>query len=145
MVASTVSFSGKYNCPEAEAPDCVLHGWYGENCLECRAEQMDDLLLLIDEWMAWGKRQFPHATAATQLAHLRQEVEELIGDPNDLMEYADVFALMLSALYSSGYSFEDLVGAMREKLVINQSRNWGPANEFGFVEHVRDERPGRPD
>ncbi len=59
------------------------------------------------------------------LEHLKQEVQEVILEPKDRMEYADCFLLLLDAYHRSelGDLF-DLIEDAKTKLKINKNRTW---------------------
>ncbi len=101
---------------------------------------------ILDAWAEWEAIQFPQATTLSRLKHLQKEINELIEDPQDLMEYVDCFALLTSAMRGESITLTTLILAMGAKLEINKKRKWGEVNEKGFVEHVGKEIPDeRPD
>ena len=67
------------------------------------------------------------------LAHLREEVDELMGAPWDGQEMADVILLLCNAAYLMRV---DLEAEITKKQVINNSRVWGPPDENGVSHHV---------
>lgn len=73
------------------------------------------------------------------LQHLKKEIEELLQEPSNLDEYADVGILWLNAAAKAGYKVDDLYYAMIGKMMVNKSRKWGKMDENGVVEHVREE------
>lgn len=58
------------------------------------------------------------------LLHLQLEVKELIDNPDDPMEWADCFLLLLDAARRKGHSIDDLMRFSLEKLAINRQRTW---------------------
>ena len=58
------------------------------------------------------------------LTHLKEEVQELIEQPTDLMEWADCLLLLTDAADRAGLSIEDLIDAATLKLEINKKRTW---------------------
>lgn len=58
------------------------------------------------------------------LLHLREEISELIENPNDEMEWADCWLLLLDAACRKGYTVDDLVEFGKRKLEINKKREW---------------------
>lgn len=89
---------------------------------------------VLSDFLAWANETFPEATAASCVAHLRSEMEELAEAPEDPEELADAAMLIWHAAHHAGV---DLTAAVRAKLVKNQGREWGPTNAEGFREHVR--------
>lgn len=93
----------------------------------------------------WGKSTFPHSTTQTILAHLRDEITELIEADRDSPlatdlhqeEAADCFILLLHYAHRRGFSLFD-AGVV--KAAINERRTWSTSkNERGYFDHVRDE------
>lgn len=71
------------------------------------------------------------------LKHLQREVQELLDNPNDPMEWADCFLLLLDAARRKGYSVEQLTEFAIQKLAINKTRKW-EKQEDGVFLHVKD-------
>lgn len=70
------------------------------------------------------------------LHHLREEIEELVDNPTDRMEYADCLLLLIDAYRRNGGNVRDLIRAGFEKLEINKKRNWGKADQNGVIRHI---------
>ena len=70
------------------------------------------------------------------LMHLKKEIEEVINAPNDRLEWADCFLLLLDAAFRNGYSMQDLIDFGIEKLEINKKRTW-TKNKDGTFSHVK--------
>ena len=70
------------------------------------------------------------------LRHLQEEVVELIENPDDHMEWADCFLLLLDAAWRKGHSVEDLFDFARQKLEINKKRTWAKKAN-GVYNHVK--------
>jgi len=58
------------------------------------------------------------------LLHLQDEIKELLENPNDPMEWADCFLLLIDAARRKGYSIDDLLDFSIKKLEINKNRTW---------------------
>jgi len=86
----------------------------------------------------WSDKTFGKRTTLGPLKHLEKEVQELLESPNDVMEYADCFMLLIDAARIAGISVDKLLNAVDEKFKINRNRKWGNPDEFGTVEHIRD-------
>jgi len=71
------------------------------------------------------------------LKHLAKEAQECIDKPNDELEYADCFLLILDASRRAGIGFIDLLKAAQKKMEINKSRAWPKPVDDTPVEHVR--------
>jgi len=72
------------------------------------------------------------------IKHLKLEVEELLNEPFDLMEYADCLLLIIDASRRAGYSFEMLARAANEKLQINKMRHYPKPNGDEPSLHIKD-------
>ena len=90
----------------------------------------------------WQNKTFGQATALSKIAHLAEELQELVGDlkennPGKKLEFADCFILLFGAAASDGMSYEDICNAIDEKMSINYQRRWGKPNENGVVNHLK--------
>ena len=88
---------------------------------------MDNLHKLLKEIetfsnSAFGTPQVRNETAT--LRKLKAEIDELIENPNDKHEWADVFLLLLDAARRKGYTINDLISFGLEKIEINKNRTW---------------------
>ena len=95
----------------------------------------------------WQDETFGYATALSKLAHLKEEIKELVvetifnrGSKSKArdMEYADCFILLFGAAASDGMSYQDIGRAIVEKMEINRKRKWGKPNADGVVNHIKD-------
>ena len=95
---------------------------------------------LFEEVRFWQRETFPKATAKSAANHLLREAKELLEDPTELSELADVIILAIGVADQLEVNIEEIVG---DKLKINQERVWGESDAEGVVEHVRgeDENP----
>ena len=98
----------------------------------------------------WQKETFKGVTARSQVAHLRDELEELDFDlehrkPNARLEFADCFILLFGAATASGMDYDDIRNAIQEKMKINKARKWGAPKENGIINHIREEDNHHPD
>lgn len=91
-----------------------------------------------DEIAEWSDKEFGYGRPPQQsFSHLKEEVEELEGDPYDAMEYADCFMLLIDCARRANLTMDDIAKALRTKLVINRGRTWGKPDASGKVNHVR--------
>jgi NTP pyrophosphatase (non-canonical NTP hydrolase) len=91
------------------------------------------------EAVVWAGETFPHQTLQSKANHLMREARELAADPTDQAEMADVLILLAGLASIAGV---DLERAVREKLAILRTRQWGEPDADGVVEHVRTEAGG---
>lgn len=95
----------------------------------------------FDEITKWQNETFGQVTALSKIAHLAEELQELVDDlkvnaENRRLEFADCFILLFGAAASDGMSYEKILEAVEEKMLINYQRKWGKPNENGVVNHV---------
>ncbi len=94
---------------------------------------LDRLQLAVGTWVA---ESFPGATAASIIAHLREEVGELHDAPESLRaeEAADCLLLLLTLAHHERFS---LMEAAEAKHRINLTRTWErTAGDKGYRKHV---------
>lgn len=92
---------------------------------------------------AWQDITFGKATAMSKIAHLAEELQELVEavskqDPDRRLEFADCFILLFGAAASDGMSYEQICEAIYDKMKINYKRNWGTPNKLGVINHIRE-------
>lgn len=97
----------------------------------------------FEEITKWQNKTFGQAVALSKIAHLAEELQELVndlksGNKDKRLEFADCFILLFGAAASDGMSYEKILEAIEEKMLINYQRKWGPPNENGVVNHIRD-------
>jgi len=73
------------------------------------------------------------------LKHLAKEINEVLADPTDLEEYADLLFLVFDATRRAGFTFAELSEACFAKLEKNKARKWPTPTSDEPVEHIRDE------
>lgn len=92
------------------------------------------------EVLAWQAQTFPNRTIRSITAHLAKEGRELLGNPTDCLEYADVQMLSWAADHELATMLKandvDVIDCVRQKLAINRQRTWGAPGPDGEVEHV---------
>ena len=69
------------------------------------------------------------------LVHLKKEVDELIDNPDDPLEWADCLNLLFDAARRHGISIDDLLGYAEKKLAINRKRLWSKQLD-GTFRHI---------
>lgn len=114
----------------------------------CRCAQLNVTLLRFDlvahlhRQREFSERTFgPGARTAGVLDHIRKELAEIEAKPADLSEWIDVVLLALDGAWRAGYSPEDIVLALAEKQLRNESRkwpDWRTAEPGKAIEHVRE-------
>jgi hypothetical protein len=100
-----------------------------------RALYLSELLLRVQ---AFQHKTFAGQTLEGKLNHLVKEARELRDSHGtDPHEWADVFLLLLGALELKGLAFDDLVTFAHQKLSINETREWLPADADGCFHHKK--------
>ena len=100
-----------------------------------------DLEVFAFIYKQWADQTFPEnvGNPLPSLHHLKEEVEEVLQAPGDIMEYADCFMLLLNALMNAGFTVNDLLYASWAKLSENQKREWIGPLENGNYKHKKKE------
>ncbi len=96
----------------------------------------------FNEISAWQNQTFGQATPLSKIAHLREELDELVSDiktiaPDRRLEFADCFFLLFGSAAADGMTYEDICNAIQEKFEINKARNWGKPDKNGVVKHIK--------
>jgi len=100
-----------------------------------------DLIEHIKQQRDWSSKTFgPHNRWQGVVDHIRKELTEVEKDPSDIMEWIDIVILAIDGAWRQGYSPEEISGALSDKMMLNQHRNWPdwrsmPANKA--IEHAR--------
>lgn len=103
-------------------------------CLDCSSgEQISDLQQEIAEW---ADSVYPHRTNESILKKLDEEVAELRSATLDPHEYADLIILILDLGRMNGI---DIGRAVREKIEINNGRQWAIDPDTGVMSHTNRE------
>lgn len=101
---------------------------------------------MFDEITKWQRETFPQATKFSKIAHLEQELEELVmalhseheTETGKQSEFADCFMLLFGAAAAHGMTYDDICCAIAQKMEINKSRKWGQPDKNGVVNHIRE-------
>ncbi|MEI6507266.1 MAG: dATP/dGTP pyrophosphohydrolase domain-containing protein [Bacteroidota bacterium] len=96
----------------------------------------------FNEISAWQNQTFGQATPLSKIAHLSEELDELVSDiktnaPDRRLEFADCFFLLFGSAAADGMTYEDICNAIQEKFEINKARNWGKPDKNGVVKHIK--------
>jgi len=74
------------------------------------------------------------------ILHLQKEINELLENPKDIKEYADVLLLTLDASRRAGFDIVTLLEATSEKLQENKTRKWNLLNRKNIDEPVEHQK-----
>ena len=95
-----------------------------------------DVQALQDRIQQFQLSRFPEQNLIGKLNHCARELQELIADVDDPMEWADVFILFLGAAAMHDLSVTALLVFADSKLTICEKRKWGPADADGVHHHI---------
>lgn len=70
------------------------------------------------------------------LLHLKEEIDEVLSNPDDKIEWADCLLLFLDAVQRKGFSIENIIDISHKKLKINKKRVW-KKDSNGLYKHVK--------
>ncbi|HEX3856543.1 MAG TPA: dATP/dGTP pyrophosphohydrolase domain-containing protein [Verrucomicrobiae bacterium] len=97
---------------------------------------MDKLQHLQQRIERFQTEKFTGQLLSAKLKHLEKEIGELQTDPDDLMEWADVFILLLGSAAEYGLNTDELIALAHKKMNINDSRTWGAPDAEGVCHHI---------
>lgn len=101
---------------------------------------MSEVAQLTQEVVQWANSVFPNRKPQSALLKLFEETGELVKDPSDAGEYADIFIMLLDLADMHGV---DVVKAIRDKLALNRQRTW-TTTATGTLQHVVGDTPIDP-
>lgn len=93
---------------------------------------MLDKIDLFEEIRRWGRNTFNSPTREGILLHLREEVKELLDEPADCLEMADIVILLIQLAALDDIKLEH---AIENKFNINKVRQWEEPDDNGIVRH----------
>jgi hypothetical protein len=86
---------------------------------------MLDFRKVLERQAEWSERTFgPGERTVAVVKHIRKELEEILQDPNDLVEWIDVMQLAFDGARRMGYSIEAILETYDIKQLKNEERNW---------------------
>lgn len=99
--------------------------------------EIHDLQKMQNDIIEWADSAFPSRTPGIALLKMFSEIGEVIDNPTDPMEWADILVLLLDAASLNGISGDQLTKAFIEKMGINRNREWREGR-LGVMSHVKD-------
>lgn len=105
-------------------------------------ESLNDLAHQLSKWSQKTFGNDNKRGPEGAMRHLKLEVEEVLKQPDDVLEYADCFMLIVDAARRAGFDMPELLDAAHKKLEENKKREWGPVNKLGISTHKK--KRGRP-
>ncbi len=94
---------------------------------------ISDIRELQNEIRQWADTVFPERTAYGAMTKLvMHEIPEMLRNPEDPLEYADILILVLDAAALLGI---DVADAVHRKMEINRKRTWKVDKSTGLMSH----------
>lgn len=84
----------------------------------------------------WSRETFGESSMESNIDHLRDELAEIIENPTDIEEWADVMLLYMNALSFVDFTMDDVLEAVHKKYEKNNKRKWGKPDDRGVVKHL---------
>lgn len=99
-----------------------------------------DLVAYLASQIKWSRKVFgPEYRTGGLIKHIKDELEEIEKDPDDVMEWVDVIILALDGAWRCGHSPEQICDALLRKAAINHERRWPTGiGEDQSVHHLED-------
>jgi hypothetical protein len=99
-----------------------------------------DINELAAKVRAQADRLFPNRTDSSMFLKMYSELGEMTERPDDPMEVADAFILLLDYAHRKGINIRQVV---EFKMAVNDNRSW-IVNEMGVMRHDKLFNPGEP-
>lgn len=90
-----------------------------------------------DRIVAWANETFPDRLPASGFLKMYEEIGEVVGDPTNTEEWADVFIMLLDLMNMFEIDIAQLKEAINRKMDVNESRTWHKT-ETGIYKHLRE-------
>lgn len=99
-----------------------------------KEEDPDPLQILQERVTAWADDVYPNRTTEVAFAKMVGEVAEILANPADPLEWADVLILLVDAAHLRGI---DILEAAHHKMDINEKRDWAIDSTTGLMSHIK--------
>ena len=85
----------------------------------------------------WSQETFgPHIREEAIVAHIREELEEVLEDPEDLTEWVDVILLAFDGAMRTGWEPQEVIDGIFAKQAVNETRVWPDWRDFDPSEAI---------
>lgn len=91
--------------------------------------------MLQEDVVEWLNKVHPDRTEMAVWAKMLEETGEIMVDPHDIGEWADVMIVFLDLANRYGHYMDDILMTARDKLIVNRARKW-EINRHGVMSHV---------
>lgn len=78
--------------------------------------------MLFAEVAEWSEKTFGSRGPIGSLKHLKKEIDEILADPTDKVEFADAQILLFDAAWRAGISHDELFQIAFDKMEVNRDR-----------------------
>lgn len=92
--------------------------------------------MLQEDIVDWLNKVHPNRSETAVWAKLLEETGEVMTDPTDIEEWADVMIVLLDLASRYGHYMDDILLTARDKLIVNKARKW-EINKHGVMSHVK--------
>lgn len=89
--------------------------------------------MLVEEVYRWAEETFPNRTDASMFLKMYKELGELVDEPSDSLEIADLFIMLMDYARRKNVN---ITTAVMVKLEINRRRTW-IIKPDGTMSHVK--------
>jgi hypothetical protein len=83
----------------------------------------------------WANEALPDRTPKDLLIKMHEEVTDMAKKPTSILESADVMILLLDFVGFYGYTADQLLEAVYEKMEINKTRKWAVDRRTTITRH----------
>lgn len=116
----------------------LLFNQLQDNAMELYAQHNLELELLFERHKKFAHKTFPESTAESSLLGLEREIQEIRNEPDKRkkgIEYIDGLFYWADSFSRAGFTFNDMKVFMKEKLSINENRDWNknPDNSYSHI------------
>lgn len=94
--------------------------------------------MLQEDIVDWLDKVHPNRSEMAVWAKFLEETGEVMTDPMDIGEWADVMIVLLDLASRYGHYMDDILMTARDKLIVNKARKW-EINKHGVMSHVKAE------
>ena len=101
-----------------------------------------DLVKHLERQQEWSLKTFGTGPRSLGIIeHIREELDELLEDTEELLEWVDIIILAADGAMREGYSPQQVADTILMKQDINEKRDWPDHKEFSPdepINHIRD-------
>lgn len=95
----------------------------------------------INKQRDWSRETFgPGARTKGVIAHIREELDEVLENPGDISEWCDLLILVLDGATRAGHTSAEIIMGYHEKISINMARSWPDWRMFSEDEPINHNR-----